>query len=60
MECSKIQVTDEEKHSAALRITSAYLSALEGYINCYKEMRFINQKFSYEFIIYPHSINDSL
>ena len=39
MECSKIQVTDEEKYSAALRITSAYFSALEGYINSYNEMR---------------------
>jgi len=37
MECSEIQVTDKEKHSAALKITSAYFTALEGYMNCYKE-----------------------
>ena len=39
MECSEIQITDKEKHSAALNITSAYFSALEGYMNCYKGKR---------------------
>ena len=42
MECSEIQVTDKEKHSAALKITSAYFTALEGYMNCYKGKRLLN------------------
>jgi len=37
MECSEIQVTDKEEYEVSLRITSAYFSALEGYMNCYKE-----------------------